>query len=383
MKIAVIGLSKFDNFGDQFVCKTVKYLVEQHEKTETELLNFAIDPHNGAGGTTFLFRAGHKIARVLRLRQLSNWLCILKYKSYFSKTLFPKIKDADGIIFAVGSFKYGTQDLWAQYSAVVDYADKHSVPIMFNAANVQKYNATDFRCRYLKEHLNKSCVKYFTTRDMQPGVNRLISDYLDGGKFKILQAADPGFWIPETYGVKRNKTPHVIGINIIAPNRFQIYGGNLTPEAVKDAYCGMLDKLTKAELTWELFTNGMAVDNEFALKLAECAHIPMNRVRIPKTDHELAELESNYKAVFGARLHSMICAYSLGIPVAGFIWDEKITRFVQMAKLEELFLYESDVTGGAMFDVLQKALAKPDDEANRNYWKQTTKDTIFSFLNSI
>ena len=55
---------------------------------------------------------------------------------------------------------------------------------------------------------------------------------------------------------------------MIAPNRFLVYGGTLQPEAVKTAYVDFLKKLTENEFEWQLFTNGMTEENEFAMELA-------------------------------------------------------------------------------------------------------------------
>src|SRR5699024_9758719 len=122
---------------------------------------------------------------------------------------------------------------------------------------------------------------------------------------------------------------------------------------------------------------GMREDNDFAMELATCCHARESQVCIPKSDRDLANIEANYKAVFGARLHSMICAYSFGVPVAGFIWDEKIVHFAEMAKLESCFLREQDINGKAMFDVLLHSLHQEEDSDNRICWKETTKKTIF------
>lgn len=127
----------------------------------------------------------------------------------------------------------------------------------------------------------------------------------------------------------------------------------------------------------------MQEDNLFEYELSEYCGLNEMSIHVPKSDAELATMESNYMAVFGVRLHSMICAYSLGIPVAGFIWDEKITHFTEMAHLEDLFLQENEITGEAMFEVLMKALQMEDDIENRNYWKNATKDTIFKFLDDV
>ena len=346
------------------------------------MIDFSMDK---AKGTPALWlRVLGKIAHLLKLESASNRLLPKRYKSYYSKALYPEIERSDGIIFAGGSFKYGTQDLWARYSAIVDYANKHHIPVMFDAMNVQKYDATDFKCRYLKEHLNRECVRYFTSRDGEPGVKRLELDYAENNTgLKILPAADPAFWIPETYHVKRNKNADTIGINVIAPDRFRVYGGTLQPSDIKAAYLIMLDRLTEHGFSWQLFTNGMQDDNVYAFELSKHYNLTEQGIHIPKSDTELVNMEANYRAIFGARLHSMICAYLLGVPVAGFIWDEKIIHFAEMARLKELFLEESTVTGDAMFEVLMKALQREDDAENRHYWKNTTKNTIYEFLSSI
>ena len=201
MKIAIIGLKDYENLGDQFIVKTVEYLVKQYGTIETELVDLQIDHKKWR--LAFVTRALHKLSRKLNLEQLSYRLCIKKYRNYYKETVFNSIKDVDGIIFSCGSFKYGTQELWAQYSVIIEYANKHGISVMFDAMNVQRYNASDFRCEYLKKHLNFPCVKYFTSRDGNAGVERLKADYITTGKIKIYPAADPAFWIPETYHLKK------------------------------------------------------------------------------------------------------------------------------------------------------------------------------------
>ena len=198
-----------------------------------------------------------------------------------------------------------------------------------------------------------------------------------------MPAADPAFWIPETYHVARNEKSNTIGINVISPDIFLRYGGKLQPEDVKEAYIVLINRLKEKNFKWQIFTNGMQVDNIFALEIAKICNAKEDEIHIPKSDIELASMEANYMAVFGSRLHSMICAYSLGVPIAGFIWDEKITHFAEMAKLETVFLAENEVNGEAMFNVLMKAVQTEDNPENRIYWKETTPKAIFEFLDSI
>ena len=380
MKISIIGLTKYENLGDQFIGKTVDYIVKEYGQVDTELLDFE---YNKSDGNASLWsRITWKAACKLKLKQLADVLLAEKYKSFYQKKLFKKLEKSDAVIFSGGSFKYGTQDVWVQYSTIIDYANEHNIPVMFNAMNVQKYDEGNFKCRYLKKHLNKPCVKYFSSRDGQAGVDRLKSDYVEK-EIRVLPAADPAFWIPETYHVARNEKSNTIGINVISPDIFLRYGGKLQPEDVKEAYIVLINRLKEKNFKWQIFTNGMRVDNIFALEIAKICNAKEDEIHIPKSDIELASMEANYMAVFGSRLHSMICAYSLGVPVAGFIWDEKITHFAEMAKLETVFLAENEVNGEAMFNVLMKAVQTEDNPENRIYWKETTPKAIFEFLDSI
>ena len=380
MKISIIGLTKYENLGDQFIGKTVDYIVKEYGQVDTELLDFE---YNKSDGNASLWsRITWKAACKLKLKQLADVLLAEKYKSFYQKKLFKKLEKSDAVIFSGGSFKYGTQDVWVQYSTIIDYANEHNIPVMFNAMNVQKYDEGNFKCRYLKKHLNKPCVKYFSSRDGQAGVDRLKSDYVEK-EIRVLPAADLAFWIPETYHVARNEKSNTIGINVISPDIFLRYGGKLQPEDVKEAYIVLINRLKEKNFKWQIFTNGMQVDNIFALEIAKICNAKEDEIHIPKSDIELASMEANYMAVFGSRLHSMICAYSLGVPVAGFIWDEKITHFAEMAKLETVFLAENEVNGEAMFNVLMKAVQTEDNPENRIYWKETTPKAIFEFLDSI
>lgn len=380
MKISIIGLTKYENLGDQFIGKTVDYIVKEYGQVDTELLDFE---YNKSDGNASLWsRITWKAACKLKLKQLADVLLAEKYKSFYQKKLFKKLEKSDAVIFSGGSFKYGTQDVWVQYSTIIDYANEHNIPVMFNAMNVQKYDEGNFKCRYLKKHLNKPCVKYFSSRDGQAGVDRLKSDYVEK-EIRVLPAADPAFWIPETYHVARNEKSNTIGINVISPDIFLRYGGKLQPEDVKEAYIVLINRLKEKNFKWQIFTNGMQVDNIFALEIAKICNAKEDEIHIPKSDIELASMEANYMAVFGSRLHSMICAYSLGVPIAGFIWDEKITHFAEMAKLETVFLAENEVNGEAMFNVLMKAVQTEDNPENRIYWKETTPKAIFEFLDSI
>ena len=385
-KIAIIGFANYENFGDQFIVKCVEYLVKKHGYEEVKILDFCIEKQSKVKFQCLRFSC--KLARELKMKRISSLLCIQKYRENYKNGLFRELKDVKAIIFAGGSFKYGTQDVWIQYSCIIEYAREHNIAVMFNAMNVQTYNEKDFRCKYLKDHLNFSCVKMFTSRDGVPGVQRLKKYYVENAELKVYAVADPAYWIPETYNInkkEKSKEKRIIGINIIAPDRFRLYGGFLSPEEVKMSYRNFFRLLDDANVKWEIFTNGMRDDIQFALELLKEEKLDKEKLITPNSDIELANIISNYYAVFAGRLHAAICAYSLKIPVAGFTWDEKILRFAEMANIKKAFLNETEISEQNMFEALRCAIneqSNSDDDA-REKWRELTQKSIFEFLDSV
>lgn len=47
MKISIIGLTKYENLGDQFIGKTVDYIVKEYGQVDTELLDFEYNKSDG------------------------------------------------------------------------------------------------------------------------------------------------------------------------------------------------------------------------------------------------------------------------------------------------------------------------------------------------
>ena len=109
-------------------------------------------------------------------------------------------------------------------------------------------------------------------------------------------------------------------------------------------------------------------------------NIPQREIVVPQSAKHLTEMIAGYKGIVGARLHACICAYSLDVPLVGFIWDEKMLRFAQMSGLERNFLTEEELSGDAIYDRMNEMLHVEYDKELRNSWKQKTKLSIENFL---
>ena len=397
--IAVAGLRSHRNTGEHILFKTTEWLITSQAQVDIRHIDFQ------SKKVRLIPAAMQKIrriaARVLRVRRAWSKSTSAvhgsanngvpkanpqkqfeRYRQLHYRPFMRDLKDCDGLVFACGSFKYGTQLLWCSYSVLIECCESRGIPVMFNGVNVQAYDPANFACQTLKEHANSKAVKVFTTRDGRPGVMRLRENYITNPDILLQDVGDPGFWIPEAYGVTRQKGNPVIGVNLLRSTQFQRYGVDVTPERVVQAYADLLRLLDGAGLKWELFTNGMDEDLD-GLDRIRAAYGGEGdfHVAIPRDDLDFVRRVSKYEAIVGARLHACICAYALDIPMVGFIWDEKMACFAKVTGNEDRLCKPEDFSGKALYSTLQSTMIKPYDTALRQRLREATRNSIRVFLN--
>ncbi len=380
-RVAVMGLASINNYGDAFILKCVAYIVNELGNYEAEIVDFEPSMNLLRAFFYYFFLSISKIIPDEKLSARIEFAAVkIRCKKYYSNLL----KNMDGLIFGVGSFKYGTQKLWAYYSLAVGIAQKLGIPVMFNAMNIQKADQSNWKCKFLLKHTNLSCVKMITSRDGSYGVERLKKEYHVRGDIICKGVGDAAFWIPECYHTCKNPHAQKVGINLIYGNIFIRYGNCLTEEELLNVYCGLLRKLDKEGIEWELFTNGLTSDYDFGRKLLEIYGNKELKIRIPTSDLDLLQMIRNYKIILGARLHACICAYALDIPFVGFIWDEKLLYFSKMAGLEQFFVKEKDLTADMLFIRVMSMISNNMEHyrEKRLEWKNLTKQMISVFLNN-
>lgn len=103
-------------------------------------------------------------------------------------------------------------------------------------------------------------------------------------------------------------------------------------------------------------------------------------IRIPESDLDLVKMIAGYKGILGARLHACICAYSLDVPFASFIWDEKMLRFAEITGNTERFLTEDKLDVENMKQCFMYSMQQQYDVKIREEWKQKTKQSIDEFV---
>lgn len=376
-KIVLLGLNNLHNYGENFILQSLQYVIGQTGKT-CKIVD--VNSESVLKKIVYYFMIlCSKILPKSTLRYKTEFCAVsFRNRAYYRKNL----RDAEALIFGLGSFKYGTQKLWAYFGIATVEAQKLGIPVMYNGANIQRFNRTDYKCQILHKYVQYPCVKMITSRDGIKGVERLRKDYLVPDRIQCLPVGDIAFWIPECYNVSRNQKSKVVGINLIDGRIFRRYGYHLTEEALLDYYYNILKLLDSKGIQWQLFTNGLSVDYKFGLKLAKKYGGNKDMIHVPHSDSELVYTIKEYGAVLGARLHACICAYSLDIPIVGLIWDEKLLNFSELVEIRDCFYDENQINPSKMVEKIN-CLLRGHYQYNivkRNDLKNKAKEAVEIFI---
>lgn len=380
-KVVVMGYIGLHNFGDNFITDSVHYLVNAHSECESCEVDF--EPKMNLL-KKFFYYGVLCLSKIIKKDSISGFLeyqavkirCARQYKKWFA--------GSNGVVFGAGSFKYGTQKLWAYYSLSIEIANKFGIPVMFDAMNIQQFNDSKYRCRFLRDHANYPNVKVITSRDGEFGVERLRRDYKIRKEIVCAGVGDAAFWIPECYGVSKIENSDVIGINVLYGSIFTKYGKSFSEENVLNLYVELMHKLDAINVKWELFTNGLSSDYDFCKKVIEKYGKSNVVLRHPNSALEALDIITSYKVIFASRLHACISAYSLDIPIVSFYWDDKMVFFSKMAGIEDSFFDESNLNSTVVYDKLMNYYNNgfEYDVNSRNHYKELTREYLYDFLSN-
>lgn len=387
-RIALITIENINNIGDELLGSNTKYLVEKcFKKIDIDRIN--LHPNKKELGLKYIFNMilakalfifadtclNGNIKHIVKNRGIN-----IKYQSYF-KT---KLKNYDAIIFAIGMLKYSTQNFSFNFELINNIAKKYNIPVMMSAMSIEKYNENDWRCKQIVRAVNNPIVKCITTRDNEKELDVLKNKYLTKNTNCYIECVgDPALWTKETYQINDNNhsKSDLIGIGLIRLGIFEDYGYNITKRQLFNLYVNIIKELEKRQLNWVLFCNGMSEDYEVGLKLIEKLNLPQSKLLPkPQTPNDLIKILLGFKCVMGARLHSCITSYALGIPIVGLIWDNKLRAFAEKIEWKRFFLEENELDPLVIVNMLELVSNYRYDNNRKTLLKNKTLKSIFQFI---
>ena len=386
-RITIFALENIGNGGDEMLGDTTIYHLnkignysikrKQLIPLYKELgLAYIVDWGIGSG----LIRLSYKLGG----ENIAHRLFDIGYKISNFRYLWKATKDTDCIIYAVGMLKYSTQDFSHVFDLINRIATYRHIPVLMSAMSIEKPNEKDWRFKQLVRAVNRECVKIITTRDGIGGLERLRKYYIKRPNIVSDYVGDPALWASECYEIKKkeNNGKKILGIGLIRTDIYEDYEGGLTKSQLKDFYRRVVAHFLRSEKTlFKLFCNGTDSDYAFGKELIEEFNLPQDQLLPkPKTARELVHLISGFDVVFGARLHACITSVSLGIPVSGLLWDNKLDFFSKSVGIREYFSSTEDVKDLKALSNIENSFAYKYDHKAILQLKNKTHKYILEFI---
>lgn len=391
MKIGVVGLYSNKNIGDYLLVESAKFLLKKHSP-DVALKDVDVDPRDlvifsGRRKVNLklfeaLTRSKKLIFPVLRMPAFQYYY---EYFSWWIKVNWfykEAIKDVDCLVIAGGGFlKFKTQGLNYLDELIIKIAKKRNIPVMFSAVGIEGYDDKDIRCQKLKKAINSDIVKVITTRD---DIDTLRDKYITNKNTVTDLVGDPVFWLQDCFSIRKKPEANKIGINLINPNNYKMYGGDADYFKVDNFYKNLIQELRMRNVDFYLFSNGMEVDQKFGYRLIYAMNLPKDRlIRRPLDSPEFLEVISEFKVILAARMHAGIVAYALNIPKVGLIWSEKIEFLSNIIGERETYFDEEELDYKRIADLLCNSADIKIDVKKRNALKKKTFDHLGRFLDSL
>jgi len=414
MKIAICGLVKSSNLGEQFIAKSLSWIIrdelqkagytEEISFVEVDILGTNDDVHNypniiksrlhnlysytfwGIPADVIHYKL-KELARVNRSQARNNrvykvrhylWKHSRNLGKRIQRYLAYKFQDVDFIaIDGAGLLEYSYNAYQEPLALICDFADKKRIPVIFNAiGRAGEFDKNDFRCQILMSAFQYDSVKYVSARDSQESVQECV-----GERFNVKLLADAAFCVDDAFGINSMPRNKVIGIGLIRGDASLSYSKGFEEEDWINLFANIAIGLKKEGYEYEFFTNGMGSDYALGLKVLKKLGITSEKlVERPKRAEELLKTISSYEAIITCRMHSSIAAFAMGIPSVILSWNNKVDKYMDIIGYPERAISQSDFEANVIIDRLKNAINEGIDEEKRIKMKKLAHESVRDYV---
>jgi len=395
--IVLCGLVYDENLGELIIYESAKYLYKTIGLSKGESYNFEkADLHGRVGINEYWeYNPGiiHKVIYIILsvLRRLLakininassklahfRWRISPNGEKRLLRYFEDKFKNADLIVIDGGGvIECRFHEYQIQLKAIVDVAERKSLPVVFNTVGVvEGFRENDYRYQVMQDVLNAHATKIITVRD---DLDTMNNHYLKNGKSATC-VADSAVWVSEA--LKLNKKPETttIGLGVILSCRYANYGFKLSEDNLFDFWINIIKELENRGYDWKLFWNGYSADYAAGIKA-------LNRMGIKKAeDHivgsatdckELVKTIASFKGIISHRLHASITAYSLEVPAIGLDWNGKLKFWGETSGYPKRFFSPDEFDHIKVVDALEQAIQEDYDPVERDHFRDSIWGSI-------
>src|SRR5699024_6566117 len=309
------------NLGDLLISSGLKSEVEKYsEVVSVDYLgnniveNMDIEDHTGYIQTPKKSSTRKMIKNVTKISPLNHFAMRAKRRmNLFSFPTFDQeLEQVKALIIGGGNmiFDLETDTISAKrFDYYLTKAKDKNLPVFAISLGIGPFQ-NKYQQKYAVEALSKC--DYITFRDNK---SLALFKEFNPKKKNVTVGPDPVFFMEtKETGISNGK----IGLNIINP---ELFSDDLDPEEVKMNYVQLIDELLKTTDEELLIFNTEAKDYPFCQEVYD-ALSGKDRVQMIKVTNleTLYHVFSQVKLIVGTRMHSLITAFSQGIPIVGLSW---------------------------------------------------------------
>lgn len=329
MKSILISFFGTSNIGDLLISSSLKEKVEKFATVvPVDYLGHKVIEEMNIEKNTTTSTSTNKTKKKLKalIKRLPLNSLMLRLKKRRNAFYYPdfeaRLTDANALIIGGGNmiFDLEPDTLSAKrFGYYVENAKKRGVPVYAISLGIGPFQ-NKYQLKSAVEAL--AMCDYITFRDNRS--YELFREFNDTHKH-VAVVPDPVFFMA-TDNLTNNRSK--IGINIINP---VLFGADLNSEKIQENYVALLNQLLTD------FTEEIVIYNTEEKDFDYCKAVYQNfvdnqRVTLAKVN-SLSDLYNVYdstKIIIGTRMHSMITAFSQGIPIIGISWQQKVDAMFEL-----------------------------------------------------
>ena len=417
VKIAICGLIKSQNLGEEFIAKSLAWIIKEvaKEKGYHGTLDFvyvdiqATNDITGEYGNIVQSRVHNlysykyygipadmlhlklkKIALKSKSQRFKNNVFKLRHNIWrhsrnlgkrYLKYYNEKFNGVDLIaIDGAGLLEYSYNAYQESLNLITLYGEKHGIPVIFNAiGRAGEFDKSDYRCQVLMESFQRNCVKYVSARDSRESVQECV-----GEKFDVKLLADAAFCVDEAYGMSANPRSNVIGIGLIRGDASLSYSKGFVQEDWINLFCEIAKELASRGYEYEFFTNGAKEDYQIGLQVVTRLGVGKGKlVDRPTEGKALLNTISSYTGIITCRMHSSIAAFALGIPSVILSWNSKVDKYMSIVGYPHRSVGQKDFNSTTIVEKLEQALTEGISDENRDRMKNLARESVNEYIDLI
>ncbi|RCJ22323.1 hypothetical protein A6770_29930 [Nostoc minutum NIES-26] len=394
-KIVICGEVFSNNVGDAVIAETFSYLIKNsipsvkvdfldlslREKLDKYIIVEEEIPSIDTSKTSLKFFIWKLIVKIFSHRGATTLWWFFKWKPQRYRLYKHKLEGASVLIIGGGQLLADNNfDFPLKIYGVSQCAKKLGLPFYFYGCGVS-YHWSRLATFLFSQALSNATS--ITVRDIE-SLNRL-SKRMPGILTKLSASHDIATCCAEAYGIHRKENSQYIGLGVAEPDVLKRHSKELiqdlfTQTKLLQFWIDIAHELINRKLQFKFFTNGSPNDQLFAETIVDSLVESRDRSDIllprPTNGKALVKTISNFRGIVAFRLHACIVAYSLGIPVIGIKWDDKLESFFKESKQENYCFEASSITPAKLVDSIVDTISKGVDSDTLSSMKTKTIQAV-------